>query len=298
MGPKQSLVGREGDVHVAVVVLRPEAGTNTGRGAFALRHSDDTVIVVLVDPNCLAKRIFHRKQHLGRLRRNHGHIIIALVVQPGDKPAAGQDQAVEFLVVGQDAHHPGLELTIEVAHVLAELPDRRHRHHGRNGVFDTSHVREGQAVTVQTLVPVELVFLGRLDAADDDVGCPQLLDLLDGFVTGGLADGQHGDHRAHPQHDPQYREGGTKLVSRQAQQAGTRRMIEPVQGHGLTRAKEARLLWRSRASRTNSQFPPAKEARLLGEAGLLEQTLNSPRLKKPGFLEKPGFSNKLSIPPG
>ena len=64
------------------------------------------------------------------------------------------------------------------------------------------------------LIGILLAVVRRLDAADDDVGGAELLDLLDGLEAGRLADGQHDDHRGHAEHDAEHGQHGPQLVAR------------------------------------------------------------------------------------
>src|SRR6185503_14277561 len=102
----------------------------------------------------------------------------------------------------------------------------------RDGGLDAFDVGVGQAVLQDVALAAfvgDLLFLGRLDAAEDDVLAAQILDYFLRFVAGAFADGEHGNDRADAEHNAEHGEHGTQLVQPEALDAKPYHALEPEQ---------------------------------------------------------------------
>ena len=118
-------VGRERDVDVLVEILGGQAAARAGRGGLVRRHADDPEVVILADADRLADRIAIGEELLGGLGAEHGDVGAIEQVGVGQESAVVHVLAGQLEEVGVDPDDAPLDLLLEVADVLAELPQRR-----------------------------------------------------------------------------------------------------------------------------------------------------------------------------
>src|SRR5260221_11962466 len=122
-------------------------------------------------------------------------------------------------VPGNGAHDLAVDPAADVPHVFAHDADGHNDRDAGNGGTDALdiEIREPVLDNVALIALVGyLLFLGRLDAAQDDVLAAEVFDLFLGFVTGALADREHGNDGADAEHDAEHGQHRAQFVKPQA----------------------------------------------------------------------------------
>ena len=78
-----------------------------------------------------------------------------------------------------------------------------------------------------TLFPAHTPFI-RLNASDDEVLGAEVFDLLLSLVAHAFAHSDQGNYRGNPDQNTQYRQGGAKLVKKQAVEPQAKRINESM----------------------------------------------------------------------
>src|SRR5262245_10231863 len=130
------------------------------------------------------------------------------------------------------AHNFAIHAAADVPDVFAHDAAGHDDRDARDGGFDAFNVGVGQAVLEDETLAAsigDLLFFGRLDAAEDDVLAAEVFDLFLRFKARPFANGEHGDDRADAEHNAENREQRTQLVQPEALDHQSHHAIEPGQ---------------------------------------------------------------------
>src|SRR5439155_18336963 len=112
----------------------------------------------------------------------------------------------------------------DVPNVIPDVARRQHNCDSGDRGADALYVRVSDTILEdEALVGLfrNLLFVRRLDAAQNDILAAEIFYLFLGFEAGPFADGQHRDHRANTEDYTQDREQGTKAMHPKAANAKT-----------------------------------------------------------------------------
>ena len=194
-------------------------------------HDTNDLIIIAANADVFAQRRFQREQQRHHLRPEHAdagpgvHVIFSKEATAGDGLVAHggipRNRADDFTI------HAAADVPDIVADVARGQDDRD----PGNGGGDAFRIGVGDTVLQHiTLAALRgFLFVGRFDAANDDVLAAKTFDLFLCFVTGTFADGEHGDHRAHAKHNAQHGEQRAQAMQPEAADAHSHRPLKPRQ---------------------------------------------------------------------
>ena len=134
-----------------------------------------------------------------------GHITAVNHLLIRKEASPGHAVVVHLRIPGDGAIEVAIDAPSPIPGVLAHDPGRHEDFDAREGGADTIQVRIGNSVFEEPgALGCAAFFLGRFDAAHNDVVASQASDLLLSFIAGPFADGEHGDHRTHPEDNAEH----------------------------------------------------------------------------------------------
>ena len=211
--PEAHAAGLERDIDVIVKVLGRLAPPGAA-GWHARQHHADNPIQIGAHPDRLVEWILERKQFVRSVGGQHGHVAHGVVIFFGQEAAASQVKLIDLGILGQGGDQPAIVFSVQVAKFLGK---DAHRHAPRHGVDgpEKSKVIVAQAIHGDALLRGGVAFR-RLDAADDNIGRPEPLDVLERVLHAAFAKSHQGDDGRGADDDAQHGQERTQLMQPQA----------------------------------------------------------------------------------